>query len=237
MAQQIQVNTLKVPGAFAHQHRELSSHSQPSSISQSARIFCAVSIPIQHDAHLSILVASQRGNALFVLVDLLCEQYCYYNHYTQCVLVAFTEEILGCVYTETKWNKTKRNENELASNRFQTVYTRTANRFEPFTRKRKTGDQAGVSTCWLGARAGSNTLVGVGTCWWSQGLGISCEIYSSAEWFPWPRSVSNRFHCFHRLHENENVLKTFWKRFGRCRVNGSSKRNDFVPFRSYFVVV
>ena len=83
-----------------------------------------------------------------------------------------------------KRNETKQNENGLASNRFQTVYTRTANRFEPVTRKRKTGDQAEVSTCWLGARAGSNTLVGVGTCWWSQGLGISREIYSSTEWFP-----------------------------------------------------
>ena len=77
---------------------------------------------------------------------------------------------------ETKRNGTKRNENGLASNRFQTVYTRTANRFEPFTRKRKTGEQAGVSTCWLGARAGSNTLVGVGTRWWSQRSGISREI-------------------------------------------------------------
>ena len=85
-----------------------------------------------------------------------------------------------------KRNETKRNENGLASNRFQTIYTRTAIRFEPFTRKQKTGNQAGVSTCWLGAgaRAGSNTLVGVGTCWWSQGLGISREIYSSTEWFP-----------------------------------------------------
>ena len=48
----------------------------------------------------------------------------------------------------------------------------------------------------------------------------------------------------------ENVLKTFQNTlkcvsisfrlgivFGRCRVNDSSKRNDFVPFRSYFVVV
>ena len=56
---------------------------------------------------------------------------------------------------------------------------------------------------------------------------------------------SNRIHCFHRLHENENVLKTFQNTlkcvsvsfrlgiiFGRCRVNDSSKRNDFVPFRS-----
>ena len=56
-----------------------------------------------------------------------------------------------------------------------------------------------------------------------------------------------RFHC---LHKNENVFKTFHNTlkyvsisfrlgivFGRCRVNDSSKRNDFVPFRSYFVVV
>ena len=65
---------------------------------------------------------------------------------------------------------------------------------------------------------------------------------------PFSPSLSNRFHCFHRLHENENVLKTFQNTlkcvsisfrlgivFGRCR--GSSKRSDFVPFRSYFVVV
>ena len=26
------------------------------------------------------------------------------------------------------------------------------------------GEQGGVSTCWLAARAGSDTLVGVGTC-------------------------------------------------------------------------
>ena len=48
----------------------------------------------------------------------------------------------------------------------------------------------------------------------------------------------------------ENVLKTFQNTlkcvsisfrlgivFGRCRVNDSSKRYDFVPFRFYFVVV
>ena len=63
-----------------------------------------------------------------------------------------------------KRNETKQNENGLASTPFQIVYTRPANRFEPFTRKRKTSDQTGVSTCWFGARAGRDTLVGVGTC-------------------------------------------------------------------------
>ena len=74
----------------------------------------------------------------------------------------------------TKRNGTTRNKTGWPRIVFKSFTPERQNRLEPFTRK--TGDRAGVSTCWLGARAGSNTLLGVDTCWWSKGLGISRKI-------------------------------------------------------------
>ena len=135
--------------------------------------------------------------------------------------------------------KQKRNENGLASNRFQTFYTRTADRFEPFTRKRKMGEQGGVSTCWLAARAGSDTLVGVGTCGGRKGWVFPAK-YSPAANVLHDLALFPIAFLFTRERKRfEPVWKTFQNtvffhfgpfryRFGRYRVTIRSKRNDLV---------